>query len=114
MKTIIKEINLLDIDDVEQAVSVYLGRKVSIAEMDCSLAYCIPADTYKPSGMYFVLTLGDVECDSSDLFYDEEMRGHFLNGKPLCLDEPWLPINKIFNFDVSAFNSFDSWTDMSD
>ena len=95
-------------------MSVFLGRKVSIAEMDCSLSYCIPADTCEPSGMHFVLTIADDECDSYELFYDEEMRGCFLNGKPLCLDEPWLPISEIFNFDVSAFKSFKSEIDSSD
>ncbi|MBE6789167.1 MAG: hypothetical protein E7539_05815 [Ruminococcaceae bacterium] len=114
MKTITKEINLLDIADIEQAVSNHLGKKVTISEIDCSLAYCIPMGSGKASGMYLELTIGDDFCDSLDLFFDDELNGHYLDGKPLCLDEPWLAINEIFNFDVSVFKSFDSWTDSSD
>ena len=103
-------------DDVmfEQAVTNYLGRKVSISEIECSLAYCVPMDSGEASGMYFDLTIGADFCDSFDLFYDDELGGHYLDGKPLCLDEPWLPISEIFNFDVSVFKSFGSWTDSSD
>ena len=39
MKTIFKEINLLDIEDIEKAVSDYLGEPVSIKDMDCSFVY---------------------------------------------------------------------------
>ena len=114
MTTITKEINLLDVSDIEQAVSKHLGRTVVISEIDCSLAYCIPMDSGEASGMYFELTIGEDFCDSFDLFYDDELEGHYLDGKQLCLDEPWLPVNEIFNFDISAFKSFDSWTDSSD
>ena len=114
MKTIIKEINVLDIADIERAVSKHLERDVSISEIDCSLAYCIPMDSGEASGMYFELTIGEDFCDSLDLFYDDELKGHYLDGKQLCLDEPWLPVNEIFNFDISAFKSFRSWTDYSD
>ena len=64
--------------------------------------------------MYFSLKIGAESCDSFDLFWDDEKDGHYLNGTRLCLDEPWLPVEEIFNFDVSAFKSFDSWTDSSD
>ena len=112
--TITKEINLLDISDIEQAVSKHLGRTVVISEIDCTLAYCIPMDSGKAIGMYFALTIGEDFCDSFDLFFDEELDGHYLDGKQLCLDEPWHSENEIFNFDISAFKSFDSWTVYSD
>jgi len=114
MKTIVKELNLLDIEDIEQAVSNFIGEQISISQIECSLAYCIPMDTGKPIGMYLELDVGNKSFDSFDLFYNEKLKGHYLNGKQLCLDESWLPINEIFNFDVSAFKSFDSWTDSSD
>ncbi len=114
MKTIIKEINLIDIADIEYAVSNHLGKKVTISKIDCSLVYCIPLDSGEASGMYFELKIGEDFCDSFDLFFDDKLDGHYLNGKRLCLDEPWLPVNEIFNFDVSVFKSFDSWTDSSD
>lgn len=104
MKTIIKEINLLDIADIEHAVSNYLGKKVTISKIDCSLVYCIPLDSGEASGMYFELKIGEDFCNSFDLFFDEELDGHYLEGKRLCLDEPWLPVNEIFNFDVSVLN----------
>lgn len=114
MKTIVKEINLLDIEDIEEAISSHLGKKVSISDVDCSLAYCIPCDTEEPSGMYIAFTIGDKSLDSFDLFWDDDKGCHCLNGKRLCLDEPWLPVEEVFHFDTSAFKSFDSWTDSSD
>ena len=116
-KTIVKEINLLDIVDIEQAVSKHLKREVSISEIDCALVYCIPLDTGKPSGMYLELTIGEDFCDSWELFYDDELEGFYLDGEQIkffCLDESWLPVNEIFNFDISAFKSYDCKTDMSD
>ena len=114
MKTIIKELNLLDIEDIEQAVSSFFGKPVIISQIDCSLVYCIPMDTGEPSGMLLELKVGDDSCDSFDLFYDYEKDRHHLNGKQLSLDEPWLPASEVFNFDISVFKSFDSWTDSSD
>ena len=112
MKTITKEINLLDIEDIEEALSEYLGRKVSIYEVDCELVYWIPLDTFEPGGAYLEFRIRDERCDSFDVFGDEE--DHVWKGKKLALVEPWLPVEEIFNFDVSAFKSFDSRTDNSD
>ena len=114
MTTITKEINLLDVSDIEQAVSKHLGRTVVISEIECSLAYCIPMDSGEASGMYFELNIEDDSCDSFDLFWNDDLTGHYLDGKRLCLDEAWLPVEEIFNFDISVFKSFDSWTDSSD
>ena len=114
MKTITKEINLLDIEDIEQALSEHLGRKVAISEVGCTLVYCIPMDTEEPNGAYLEFQVGSDECSSFDVLYSEDEGAHCWQGKKLALDEPWLPVEEIFNFDVSAFKSFDSWTDSSD
>ena len=115
MKTIIKEINLLDKEDIEEAISEYLGRPVSIAEIECTLAYCIPAEQ-DPSGAYLEFTVEDEDVDSYDLFYSKEYaeEGHYWKGKRLSIDEPWLPVEEIFNFSIEDFKSFNSWVDSSD
>lgn len=119
MKTIIKEINLLDIEDVEEALSAYMGKKISIIDVECRLTYSIPMDTGEPSGMYleFIVDENISYLDgpaSFDIFKNDAEDYHYWNGKRLALDEPWIPVNEIFNFDVSAFKSFESWTDSSD
>ena len=110
MKTIVKEINLLDIEDIEKAVSDYLGEPVSIKDMSCSFVYSL-AEDYSPSGMRFFICGSEDDVTSYDLFYDEEKKGHYLNGKRLALDEPWLPVNEVFNFDTSVFRFFESYTE---
>ena len=114
MKTITKEINLLDIEDIEQALSGWFDTEVKIGEVECRLAHCVPADTGEPNGAYLEFQIGDESCDSLDVLYDEDLKGHYLNGKRLSLDEPWAAKEEIFAFDVSAFKSFDAWVDGSD
>ena len=119
MKTITKEINLLDIEDIEEALSAYCKRKISISEVGCTLVYCIPCDTREPSGMYLEFSVDeDAEWFESptsfDVFCHEEFGSHFWKGKILALDEPWLEPEMIFAFPVSEFKSFDSYTDSSD
>ena len=114
MKTIMKELNLLDIEDIEQAISKHFDQKVAVSEVECTLVYCIPVDSREPNGAYLDFTIGEDSCDSFDVLYDDELNGHYLNGKRLSLDEPWLPAEEIFNFDVSAFKSFETFIDGSD
>ncbi len=114
MKTITKEINLLDIADIEEAFSSYLGRKISISDVECQLAYCIPCDTEHPTGMYLDFSIDGDYYDSFDLFGSEDQNGHYWKGKQLALDEPYLHVEEIFNFDISAFKAFESWVDSSD
>ena len=117
MTTITKELNLLDKEDLEKAVSEFLGRDVSVSEMECTLVHSIPADTGEPDGAILELTTGDDSCDSLDLFWGENMGGHYLNGKRLSLDEPWATAEEIFNPDtltMDDFKSFDSRVDGSD
>ena len=112
MKTIVKEIHLLDIEDIEKAVSDYLGVPVSINEMSCSFVYHISG--FDPNGMGFNLFSKGEFVSNYDLFYDEEKKGHYLNGKRLCLDEPWLPVNEVFNFDPSVFSFYESYHEDDD
>ena len=114
MTTITKELNLLDIADIEAALSAYLDRSVTISQVECTLVRMIPADTEEPEGAYLEFRVGDDECDSIDLFCEEDGDEHCLKGKRLSLDEPWVPAEEIFHFDVSAFKAFDSWVDNSD
>ena len=101
MQTIIKEINALEISDIEKAVSEFLEEPVKISEIDCTIKYWFDDDN-QPTQMF--LDFG--ECDANDLFYDEELGGFYLNGERLGLSEQWLPVTEIFAFDVSEFRSF--------
>lgn len=119
MKTITKEINMLDIKDIEDALSAHTGKNISISDIECNLVYCIPLDTGKPSGMYLEFVVDENRAyydnpSSFDIFKKDDGESHYWQGKPLALDEPWLPVNEIFNFDISAFKKFSSFTDTSD
>ena len=114
MKKTIKEYNLLDIEDIEQALSNEIGTDISISMVGCRLVHCIPADTNEPCGAYLEFIVGDYTCYSFDVFVDEYGESHYWKGEQLALDEPWLPEEDLFNFDVSAFRSFESWMDSSD
>ncbi len=102
MKTITNEINLLDIEDVEQAISDYLDREVKISDVDCILTYCIAVSDYTPCGMLLWFDIEDDGFSHFDLFSDEEC----YKGKKLSLNGICLPPGKIFNFDISNFKSF--------
>ena len=108
MKKAIKELILLEISDIEKAVSDFMEYPVKISEMACSITYWIDDDD-QPVEMF--LDFGC--CDANDLFYDEEKKGFYLDGIRLSVSEPWLPLNEIFAFDVSEFRSFTSWTDLA-
>jgi hypothetical protein len=47
MKTITKELVLLDVEDIEEAVTNFLEKDetVKISQMDCTLLYNTPTDT---------------------------------------------------------------------
>ena len=106
MKIITKEFVLLDIEDIEEAISKYLGKKISISEIDAELMYCFPENSEEACGMNLQLDYDGWKCDAEDLFYDSQLGGFYLNGKMLGLDETFRPLNEIFNFDVSKFKSF--------
>ena len=113
MKTITKELNLLDEQDIENALSKALGREVRLSEVDCMLNYCIPFDTFEPSGMYLVFKVEEEWIYDTDLFLDENQK-YRLNGKELSLNELFLPVKEVFAFDPSAFHSFETCIDSSD
>ena len=114
MKTITKKLTLLDIKDIEEAISTHLGKKVAIGDVACTLIYFVPADTGLPNGMDIEFTVDDEIIDSFDLFYDDDADAFCLNGKELSLNELALRAEAIFNFDTSVFKSFDCYPDSSD
>ena len=110
MKTIIKEINLLDIEDIEEALSSYIGKKISISDVSCSLVHCV-TESDEPDGIYLEFWVGDQEeaIESLEVFWDDEKNCHGWKGKVLDWDNSWPSIEELFNFDISAFKSF--WSD---
>ena len=109
MTTITKELNLLDIEDIEKAASEFLEREVAISDIECVMQYGgfgFDEEDHTPGGIFLIFTVDDEEFDSYELFDDDgEYR---IDGKPLSLNAPWLPKEEIFNFDVSAFKSFET------
>lgn len=115
MKTITKELNLLDIEDIEKAVSSQLGRPVKISEIECTFVYCMPCNTNEPSGMYFNIEVDNRYLDSYDLFFDDNIELIPIDGKAPSLDEEkCLYPSDVFSFDTSAFKSFSFDIDSSD
>ena len=106
MKTIIKELNLLEISDIEKLVSDSNGRPTKISEIVCTITYWIGMESYQPTQMF--LDFG--YCDAND-FYNAELGGFYLDGKRLSLSDPWHTLDEIFAFDVSEFKSFHIWHD---
>ena len=49
MKTIIKEINVLEIEDIEKAIFNFLGEQIKINEIDCFLTYWIDIADFSPN-----------------------------------------------------------------
>jgi len=116
MVTITQELNLLEIEDLESALSKHYGKEIKLSDVNCTLVHCIPMDTGHPSGQYLEITVEgeEDETDSLDLFFDYDLHGHFLDGKELSLDEEWAIEVEIFAFSVSEFHSYDSYVDSSD
>lgn len=112
MTTKTKELNLLDVKDIEDALSDYYEREIKISEVGCTLYYCITVegDNY---GSYLKFFVGDDWCDSWDLWGDEDS-DVLINGVIPSFENDCLQPEDVFNFDVSAFKSFDTEIDMSD
>ena len=113
-KTITKELNLLDVKDIEAALSDYFERKISISKVNCILKYCIPEDTSELDDSYLEFEVGDDWCDSYDLWYNDEEEELLVNGSVPSFAGTCLRPEEIFNFDVSAFESFECEVDSSD
>ena len=106
MKTIIKEINLLDIEDIEEALSSYIGKKISISDISCSITRCFSASSGNPFGLFLNFDVDGRDESIDDLFWDDDKKCHCWKGKELGWEEPYPLIEEIFNFDTSAFKSF--------
>lgn len=113
-KTVTKELNLLEIEDIEQALSDYYDKQISLANVECTLYYCIREDTCELSDSYLRFDVGDQWCDTFDLFYDDEEAEFVVNGKIPSFSGTCLRPEEIFNFDVSAFKKFEYGIDGSD
>ena len=116
--TISKEYNLLNIEDIEEALSAHVGESVSISNVYCELTYFMPLDGKLISQTPITLTFyGDEDGDedgvyfdgvfSFDLFQNEKGEPNYWKGKLLAINEPYLPVDLLFNFDVSAFAGFE-------
>ena len=114
MTTKIKELNLLDVEDIEKAISEYFEREIKLSEVECILMYCVDVDGAELGGSYLRFIVGDDECDSFDLFEDEDEGEDIVNGKVPSYYYDCLSPEDVFNFDVSAFKSFETLIDGSD
>ena len=112
--SVTKEYTLLDVEDIEKAVSEKSGRKIPISEMECTVIDDFPAYSSLPIGMSITIEIhGDNGCeesyDSFDLFNYNDGE-YSINGE-LCsktfMKEGFLDLPLIFNFDVSLFKSFE-------
>lgn len=112
-KRIAKEINILERSDLEQAISNFMGKAVSVADVECILTYFIDVRTGEFDGMTLDFTVGEEMFDSIDLFYDSDAEGHVLKGMKLCLDEPWLRKEDVFDFEISLFKHFETAVERS-
>lgn len=104
----------LSISDIENAVSNYLNRRVSISDITCTLIYVIPQSTGIPKEMHLDMAVGDQEFTSLDLFFDHRRHAYYIEDRHLALDGAWRSEEEIFGFDVSLFKSFDAEVDEDD
>ena len=110
-----EQLRQLDRQDIEKAVSAYLGKQVSVSEIACTLVYVIPENKGEPQEMHLYMVVGDEEFSSLDLcFFEPKKKGYYIKGQRLALDSAWLPVNRIFSFDASEFKYFTTEEDNSD
>ncbi len=76
MKTITKELNLLEISDIEKLVSDINGCPTKISEIVCTITYWIGMESNQPTQMFLDFDY----CDANE-FYDAESGGFYLDGK---------------------------------
>lgn len=105
----------LNRQDLEVAVTAFLKRRVTLSEISCTLVYVIPQSTGNPQEMHLSMTAGNDVFSSLDLMlFDPRRKGYYCNDHRLALDEPWLPAEQIFSFNLSEFHSFSTEEDTSD
>ena len=114
MKTVTKEYHVLEKKDLEKVLSEQFDRQVTLAEVECTLQHCMPADEEAPNGAYLEFSADEDTCDSFDLFWDDDKGGHFFDGVQLALENEWPTPDELFAFDVSEFADFSSEVDDSD
>ena len=108
MTTVTKELNLLDIEDIEEAFNELVGRNITISELCCTIIYHLD-NKQGFTGMSILFDYGDEWdlFDASELF--ERVNNElFWKGKRLAINEPCLPVKNYFNFDISTFKYFET------
>ena len=121
--SVTKEYTLLDVEDIEKAVSEKCGRRIPISEIGCRIEDYFPFRSSFPTGMGITVVIhgedGRVESyDDIDLFnYDWDDDEYKINGE-LCsktfMNEAFIDPSLVFNFDVNMFKSFSRFLDDSD
>lgn len=110
MKTITKEFNLLDIEDIEEALSACLEKEIAISDVECTMWRSVTEQELLPQRIILAFITDEMSCDDEPIYsfeiFSKEKDGFYWKGKRLALNEPYLPVEQIFNFDVSKFKAF--------
>lgn len=106
----VKEYNVLDVEDVEKAVSKMLGRPVKVGEMDVTLSDLLPLASTLDNRIEDCGLGVCVEVDD-DVVCDDDWNGPL---DELIPDEVGLDVSYIFNFSTDLFHSFTRDIDESD
>lgn len=109
-----KEYNVLEVADLEKAVSEHFGRKVSVSEMDVEMIDSIPADAMFDDefliddvGIWFYITV-DGDTVGSYILQDKKTLDDDI------MPDPFLTEEYIFAFDTAMFKSYTRSIDNSD
>lgn len=106
-----KNYPVLEVSDLEEAVSKYYGRKIKISDMKVILFDHMPLDKGTSNGVYFVIE--PVESKDEEVLFSPELV-QANNWPEEFGDTPYLEEEYIFDFDVSKFGSYERETDTSD
>ena len=116
MTTITKELNLLDIQDIEEALSIYLDKEISLSDVECILRRFVTEVLLLPEKIVLEFSIDEpIGYDEPILsleIFSNEKDVLYWKGRKLSLNEPFLPVEQIFNFDVSSFKSFGVMTEI--
>lgn len=109
------EFDALEKEDIEKAITDFLGRPVTLSDVDCTVIYWIHSvdeEIFRayPDGVGLTFQVGDDCCDDDDLFLNGKDEGsRYWNGTEISamgLDYNYPFPDEIFAFDVSEFKSF--------
>ena len=116
MTTITKKLNLLDTRDIEEALSIYLEKEISLSDIECTLRRFVTELLLLPEKIVLEFLISDLSSYDEPILsleiFSNEKDGLYWKGKKLSLNEPFLPVEQIFNFDVSSFKSFGIMTEV--